>query len=55
MSNLVNYRSFGFTKIIPRVSEAKFTDVVSSSANANEAVPLWEKVCPCNGMLAKAL
>ncbi|KAL5533047.1 hypothetical protein ACEPAF_4823 [Sanghuangporus sanghuang] len=42
LSNLVNYRSFGFTKIIPRISEDKFGDVVKNSSSANEAVPLWE-------------
>ncbi|EJD05931.1 aflatoxin-detoxifizyme [Fomitiporia mediterranea MF3/22] len=44
LSNLVNYRSFGFTKIIPRISQDKFGDVIKSSANANEAVPLWENL-----------
>ncbi|KAL5490401.1 hypothetical protein ACEPAI_5234 [Sanghuangporus weigelae] len=42
LSNLVNYRSFGFTKIIPRISEDKFGNVVKNSSNANEAGPLWE-------------
>ena len=40
----MNYRSFGFTKIVPRLSAEKFGDIVSTSASANEAVPLWEKV-----------
>ncbi|KAI5124508.1 hypothetical protein M0805_003032 [Coniferiporia weirii] len=44
LSNLVNFRSFGFTKIIPRISEGDFENVVNSCVNANEAVPLWERV-----------
>ncbi|KAF8894608.1 aflatoxin-detoxifizyme [Infundibulicybe gibba] len=41
LSNLTNYKSFGFTKIIPRVSSAKFEAVVSKSANASKATALW--------------
>ncbi|KLO18539.1 aflatoxin-detoxifizyme [Schizopora paradoxa] len=44
LSNLVNYKSFGFTKIIPRIPEEKFAAVVSSSVKTNEATPLWEKL-----------
>lgn len=44
LSNLVNYKSFGFTKIIPRVSKAKFEAAVKSSANASEAVAIWDEV-----------
>ncbi|THH09367.1 hypothetical protein EW145_g2076 [Phellinidium pouzarii] len=44
LSNLVNYRSFGFTKIIPRISKEKFGDVVKNCINADKAVPLWEKL-----------
>jgi dipeptidyl-peptidase III len=40
----VNYRSFGFTKIIPRTSEADFARVVESSVNAANATPLWKEV-----------
>ncbi|PPQ66069.1 hypothetical protein CVT26_010811 [Gymnopilus dilepis] len=43
-SNLVNFKTFGFTKIIPRVSADKFEAVVSKSANANKAFPLWQKL-----------
>jgi dipeptidyl-peptidase III len=44
LSNLVNYRSFGFTKILPRLSAEKFDLVVQKSANVASASPLWEKV-----------
>lgn len=44
LSNLVNFRSFGFTKIVPRVPEEKFAAVVEKSANAANAVPLWNEV-----------
>ncbi|KAF5352974.1 hypothetical protein D9758_007928 [Tetrapyrgos nigripes] len=44
LSNLVNYRSFGFTKIIPRVPKEKFEEVVGKSENANEAKELWNKL-----------
>lgn len=40
----MNYKSFGFTKIIPRIPADKFEVVVQNSANKNEAVILWEKV-----------
>lgn len=44
LSNLVNFKTFGFTKIIPRVSADKFEAVVKSSANADSATTLWEAV-----------
>jgi dipeptidyl-peptidase III len=44
LSNLVNYRSFGFTKIIPRVPKEKFEEVINKSENANEAKELWNKL-----------
>lgn len=44
LSNLVNFKSFGFTKIIPRVSAEQFGAVVEKSANATNAVPLWDEV-----------
>jgi len=43
-SNLVNYKSFGFTKFIPRVSEDQVRKVVEASAAASKALPLWEKL-----------
>ncbi|KAI0722500.1 aflatoxin-detoxifizyme [Earliella scabrosa] len=44
LSNLVNFKSFGFTKIVPRVPEDKFAAVVEKSANAANAVPLWNEL-----------
>ncbi|KAJ7632614.1 aflatoxin-detoxifizyme [Roridomyces roridus] len=44
LSNLVNFRSFGFTKIIPRTSSDKFSALVHASANASQATPLWENL-----------
>ncbi|KAH9899428.1 aflatoxin-detoxifizyme [Cubamyces lactineus] len=44
LSNLVNYKSFGFTKIVPRIPEEKFAAVVEKSANAANALPLWNEL-----------
>ncbi|TFK76453.1 aflatoxin-detoxifizyme [Pluteus cervinus] len=44
LSNLVNYKSFGFTKIVPRLSLEKFAAAVSNSARPAEALPLWNKL-----------
>ncbi|EIN07382.1 aflatoxin-detoxifizyme [Punctularia strigosozonata HHB-11173 SS5] len=44
LSNLVNYRSFGFTKIFPRIPPETFEAVVQKSANAAETVPLWNEL-----------
>ncbi|KAF8636591.1 hypothetical protein AX17_003402 [Amanita inopinata Kibby_2008] len=44
LGNLVNYRSFGFTKIIPRLSPDKFEAVISGSANAARALDLWNNL-----------
>ncbi|THU97856.1 aflatoxin-detoxifizyme [Dendrothele bispora CBS 962.96] len=44
LSNLVNYRSFGFTKIVPRVPKDKFAKVVEKSENASKAKELWAKL-----------
>ncbi|KZT11356.1 aflatoxin-detoxifizyme [Laetiporus sulphureus 93-53] len=44
LSNLVNYKSFGFTKFIPRISEASFAAVVEKSTNATEALKLWKEL-----------
>ncbi|KAF9236417.1 peptidase family M49-domain-containing protein [Melanogaster broomeanus] len=41
---LVNYKSFGFTKIVPRVAESEFAKVVAASTNASNAVPLFNEV-----------
>ncbi|KDQ60841.1 hypothetical protein JAAARDRAFT_31830 [Jaapia argillacea MUCL 33604] len=42
LSNLVNYKSFGFTKIVPRIPAEKFAAVVEHSANAPKALTLWK-------------
>ncbi|KAF9464691.1 aflatoxin-detoxifizyme [Collybia nuda] len=42
-SNLVNYKTFGFTKIIPRVASSKFEAVVACSTN-KKAVSLWNEL-----------
>ena len=39
-SNLVDYRSFGPTKFIPRIPKAKFEAVVKASPNASISSPL---------------
>ncbi|RXW15063.1 hypothetical protein EST38_g10793 [Candolleomyces aberdarensis] len=44
LGNLVNYRTFGFTKIIPRVPADQFESVVAKSANASTALPLFNKL-----------
>ena len=40
----MNYKSFGFTKIVPRIPEDKFAAVVAKSANAANAVPLFDEL-----------
>ena len=40
----MNYKSFGFTKIIPRIPEDAFAAVVEKSANVANAVPLWNEL-----------
>jgi len=44
LSNLVNYKSFGFTKFIPRIPEEKFEAVVKVSPNASNTLGIWESV-----------
>jgi len=44
LSNLVNYKSFGFTKIVPRVQKDQFDAVVKHSANAKGALVLWDRL-----------
>ncbi|KAF7792994.1 hypothetical protein EIP86_004099 [Pleurotus ostreatoroseus] len=44
MSNLVNYKSFGFTKFIPRCSESTFSAVVFNSVHAEKAKTLWNEL-----------
>ncbi|KDQ14073.1 hypothetical protein BOTBODRAFT_33184 [Botryobasidium botryosum FD-172 SS1] len=43
-SNLVNYKSFGFSKFIPRVPARTFKAVVEKSPNASKALPLWNEL-----------
>ena len=40
----MNYKSFGFTKIISRIPEDAFAAVVEKSANAANALPLWNEL-----------
>ncbi|KAI6039215.1 peptidase family M49-domain-containing protein [Pisolithus marmoratus] len=42
MHNLVNYKSFGFTKFVPRLPVGEFAKIIAASTNAANAVPLWE-------------
>ncbi|KAI6140944.1 aflatoxin-detoxifizyme [Pisolithus thermaeus] len=42
MHNLVNYKSFGFTKFVPRIPVDEFAKIVAASTNAANAVPVWE-------------
>ncbi|KAL0570305.1 hypothetical protein V5O48_011656 [Marasmius crinis-equi] len=44
LNNLVNYKSFGRTKIVPRVSQAKFEAVVRASPSADKAVESWQSL-----------
>ncbi|KAJ7063296.1 aflatoxin-detoxifizyme [Mycena amicta] len=43
LSNLVNFKTFGFTKIIPRPDLQQFESLVEASANAAQAASLWSK------------
>ncbi|KAF9052626.1 aflatoxin-detoxifizyme [Panaeolus papilionaceus] len=44
LSNLVNFKSFGFTKIIPRISPEKFENVIAQSANKDKLQALWDNL-----------
>ncbi|KAI0306584.1 aflatoxin-detoxifizyme [Multifurca ochricompacta] len=44
LSNLANYKSFGFTKFIPRVPQEKLSAVIENSPNAANAIPLWNEL-----------
>ncbi|KAI0006024.1 aflatoxin-detoxifizyme [Russula compacta] len=44
LTNLANYKSFGFTKFVPRVPQVKFSAVIENSPNAANAVPLWNEL-----------
>ncbi|KAF8338075.1 aflatoxin-detoxifizyme, partial [Cantharellus anzutake] len=44
LSNLVNYKSFGFSKFIPRISAENFKKIVSASPQSEKATPLWGKL-----------
>ena len=40
----MNYKSFGFTKFIPRIPKETFEAVVKASSNASNALGIWESV-----------
>lgn len=40
----MNYKSFGFTKFIPRIPKKKFEAVIGASLNASNALGIWESV-----------
>ncbi|KIM28659.1 hypothetical protein M408DRAFT_329404 [Serendipita vermifera MAFF 305830] len=42
--NLVNYKSFGFSKFIPRIKAEDFKAIAAASPNSARALELWEKV-----------
>ncbi|KAJ6630797.1 aflatoxin-detoxifizyme [Mycena sp. CBHHK59/15] len=44
LSNLVNFKTFGFTKITPRTSSDKFGAVIKSSANVAKVTALWDNL-----------
>ncbi|KAG6832410.1 hypothetical protein H0H92_002678 [Tricholoma furcatifolium] len=44
LSNLVNFKTFGFTKLLPRISADKFGAVVSHSENAERTLKLWTQL-----------
>jgi len=44
LTNLANYKSFGFTKFVPRVPQEKLSAVIEHSPNAANAVPLWNEL-----------
>ncbi|KAH9484285.1 Dipeptidyl peptidase 3 [Psilocybe cubensis] len=44
LSNLVNFKTFGFTKIVPRLPSDKFEAVVVNSFNVDRALPLWKNL-----------
>lgn len=39
LNSLVNYKSFGFTKIVPHISASSFAAAVKNSNNSHKAVP----------------
>ncbi|KAF8317582.1 aflatoxin-detoxifizyme [Clavulina sp. PMI_390] len=43
-SNLSNYKSFGFSKFIPRISKEKFRKIVEHSERSSEALKTWDKL-----------
>ncbi|KAG8785722.1 hypothetical protein FRC15_000807 [Serendipita sp. 397] len=44
LGNLVNYKSFGFSKFIPRIKAPEFEAIVLASPNATTARPLWDQL-----------
>jgi dipeptidyl-peptidase-3 len=55
VSIFVNYKSFGFSKFIPRVGRTEFRKIVESSPQAKEALPIWDKVRIGHQLNAKTL
>ncbi|KAF8317581.1 aflatoxin-detoxifizyme [Clavulina sp. PMI_390] len=44
MSNLTNYKNFGFSKFVPRIPKDKFAMIVEHSERSHEAKNLWERL-----------
>jgi dipeptidyl-peptidase-3 len=44
ITNLANYRSFGSSKIIPRVGRDEFRSILAVSENKASVLPMWDEV-----------
>ncbi|KZO99620.1 aflatoxin-detoxifizyme [Calocera viscosa TUFC12733] len=44
LSNLVNYKSFGGSKFIPRISPEAFEKILKASPNGSEVSKVWDEV-----------
>ncbi|CAG8768538.1 1884_t:CDS:2, partial [Acaulospora colombiana] len=42
--NLLNYKSFGFTKFVPRIKINDFKRIIEACPNHEKAKPLWDKL-----------
>jgi dipeptidyl-peptidase III len=49
--NLLNYKSFGFTKFVPRIKVNDFKRIVEACPNHEKAKTLWDQVCPVTSSL----